>query len=145
MNHSKTKIIIIDEEAEKHKKVFEATYPLLNEINDIELEFIQTYIESTEVRDSILFYTNEDHSLLSFAMCTLNDDINLRKALTLPKIVYDKKIPIYVYQHADAMFNVDDNMVMFGPFDQYIDLTLQKDKLAKKFYEFECITTQNQE
>ena len=67
---------------------------------DIEWEFIDGGIETEKVREYLeeCVHKDTETEYLTIAFCNNNAEQNLAASLFLPKSVYDKDIPVFVYQ-----------------------------------------------
>lgn len=86
---NKTKITIIDWNPNA-KHAFESQHPYLgNQIYDIDIEFITDSAESPVVRGKIEKWAQDEHCLLTIAVCLSNPDLSLATGLSLPEKVYE--------------------------------------------------------
>lgn len=71
---------------------------------DVEWEFLDGGIESDNIRKYLVGAAERDgrDEYLSIAVCGLDPEANVSAALYLPSEVYDKKIPIFVYQRSSG-------------------------------------------
>lgn len=65
---------------------------------DVEWEFIDSSIETEEIRTQIGQWINEDTEKLSLAICMNDPRANLAAALYLPDSIYQHRIPVFAYQ-----------------------------------------------
>lgn len=70
--------------------------PEIGDFLDVEWEFIDGSIEDDNVRKLLIDYA--DSSVLSIAICNHQIESNIAASLYLPSELYDKEIPIFVYQ-----------------------------------------------
>lgn len=69
---------------------------------DVEWEFIEGTIEMPEIRAMIAEWSADSERLLTLAVCGNSPSANAASAIHLPREVYDKKIPVLVYQRGDS-------------------------------------------
>ncbi|MDR0894195.1 MAG: hypothetical protein LBN06_02670 [Prevotellaceae bacterium] len=75
----------------------------VNDILDIDWEFIEGSIEMPEIRSLLAHWSGEsEQRLLTIAFCGRNAQANVASALYLPQAIYVAKIPILVYQPGDS-------------------------------------------
>ncbi|MGM9736036.1 MAG: hypothetical protein ACI3ZL_06455 [Candidatus Cryptobacteroides sp.] len=69
---------------------------------DIEWSFIDSSIEREEMREMMTVWAENNDEILTMALCS--DDIyaNLSASLYLPATIYEKNIPVFVYQPGNA-------------------------------------------
>lgn len=72
--------------------------PELGDFLDIEWEFIDSSIESEQVRGLLSKWACSDDEYLTIAICENESDANVAAALYLPDIIYTSRIPVLVYQ-----------------------------------------------
>lgn len=85
---NKTKITIIDPKLDEMLPFFETQYPYLDQIEDIEVEFVSKVVEDTTVRNMISEVVTDDMALLTVAVCIKDPDMGLSIGLNLPEAVY---------------------------------------------------------
>jgi len=64
---------------------------------DIEWEFIDTSIEKKNARDLLEIWARNEEEYLTLSLCTNDPDANLAASLYLPEIIYERAIPVFVY------------------------------------------------
>ena len=69
---------------------------------DVEWEFVAAGIESDYVRDLLRQWAADENALPTLAFCGNSAPENIAAALYLPPIVYDRRLPILVYQRQTA-------------------------------------------
>ena len=84
----KTLITIIDPEAERQRRQFQASYPYLAQIKDIEIDFRQAFLEDEDVRCDIIVWAKDERQLLTIAICVKDPDEAMHMSLSLPEAVY---------------------------------------------------------
>lgn len=112
----KTKITIVDLHAYEHELAFRNQYPGLDLLEDIEIEFKQANVLSTEVKDFTVKVSQEENTLAYIAVCFNNSEFALSVGMNLPKSLYYTKIPILIKQrYAHELHNQKpDNVFLFG-------------------------------
>jgi len=120
----RTKITVIDEDFSKHRGILHGRYSdFLNmcrysfkrikdgKINlcdqhipdrdqdflDIEWEFIESAPDETALQTLLNQYGYAENELLTVVVCNADESANTNIALGLPKIYYDKSIPVWLY------------------------------------------------
>ena len=85
----KTRITVIDPKADAYKRTYMAAYPyLLQQATDIDLRFVNAYIEDAEMRTQLAQWATDEQQLLTVAICLKDPDLAMQTALTLPEEVY---------------------------------------------------------
>lgn len=69
---------------------------------DVEWEFVEGGIESPAVRNLLNEWTADEKALSTLAICGNSAPENVAAALYLPQPIYDRQIPIFVYQRETA-------------------------------------------
>lgn len=69
---------------------------------DVEWEFIDGSIEEDHVRDLICGYAVNENEFMSITVCHQEIEQNVPASLYLPGIIYEKQIPVFVYQPDDG-------------------------------------------
>lgn len=69
-----------------------------NDFLDIEWEFISARLNMQPVRDYIEHAALSDTEILTIALTDSSSDTNIADAISLPRIVQDRQIPVLVYQ-----------------------------------------------
>ncbi len=87
-NIGKTQITIIDPLADTLQCDFEAAYPYLHQIKDIDLVFRKARIEDKEIRADIANWALDKKQLLTIAVCLDDPDTAMQMALSFPESVY---------------------------------------------------------
>lgn len=107
---------------------------------DVEWEFIEGGIESPAVRNLLSEWTADEKALPTLAICGNSAPENVAAALYLPQPIYDRQIPIFVYQRETATI-LDiarrsfryHNLYPFGMMCESYDATLkQRIRKAKR-------------
>ncbi len=84
----KTKITIIDRRAHELQADFEAEYPYLRQIMDVDIHYLQGCISCAEPRERITAASKNPHALTTIAICFGDPDLSISTALSLPYDVY---------------------------------------------------------
>lgn len=84
----KTQITIIDPLADTLQSDFEASYPNLSQIKDIDITFKKARIEDKVIRTDIEKWAQDKKQLLTIAVCLDDPDTAMQKALSLPEAIY---------------------------------------------------------
>lgn len=96
----RTKITFIDPKVKEPEKYFRGRYRHLLEAKflDIEFEFLNNNIADEETQKLIGSWANDEKQVLTIAACTDMPHRSMAAGLYLPDAVFDKKIPVWVYQ-----------------------------------------------
>ena len=145
---NKTRITVIDSKMDSLLPTFKAQYPYLNQITDVEIEYVAEAIESESVRDKLSNLAGQADTLLTVAICFDDADNSLSAALTLPDALYyhiadgnivpNEDVGILVRQEiksglADLLDSENGkytNVKVFGTCDKGVDDKLLDDKMA---------------
>lgn len=107
--------------------------PELGDFLDIEWEFIDSSIESEQVRGLLSQWACADDEYLTVAICKNESDANVAAALYLPDIIYTNRIPVFVYQPLSGEVlkyahstNRYSNVYPFGMKDECFDPMFRK-------------------
>ncbi len=65
---------------------------------DVEWEFINGSIEEEHVRRLLCQYASNENEYLSIAVCNHRTEENISASLYLPGMIYEKDVPVFVYQ-----------------------------------------------
>ena len=65
---------------------------------DVEWVFIDGSIEDVHVRKLLSDYAADENEKLSIAICNHDSNSNVAASLYLPDAIYEKKVPVFVYQ-----------------------------------------------
>lgn len=84
----KSKITVVDKEMDNLLPEFKSQYPYLNQINDIEVDYVQARAEDENVKTLIVNETANSNSLLTVAVCLSDSDASLSMGLCLPDEVF---------------------------------------------------------
>lgn len=145
---NKTRITIVDPRMDVLLPTFKAQYPYLNQITDVEIEYVAEAIESEGVRNKLSELAGQADTLLTVAICFDDADNSLSAALTLPdplyyhvvdgKIVPNEDVEILVRQEIKSgladLLDFENgkyiNAKVFGTCDKGVDDKLLDDKMA---------------
>lgn len=87
---------------------------------DIEFEFIQSSMMNEQLRSEISSWAEDDNQILTLAICYLHSQNNITTGLSLPNEIYDRKIPVWIFQPAKGNIrqylqnSKFDNVITFG-------------------------------
>lgn len=84
----KSKITVVDKEMDNLLPEFKSQYPYLDQIKDIEIDYLSELAESTKVKDLIVEETRNNNALLTIAVCHSDSDASLSMGLCLPDDVF---------------------------------------------------------
>lgn len=87
-----------DENGQCHKEPVRMPDTKYGDFLDVEWEFIDGSIESTNVRQLLEGWSSNEKEYLSIALCENEANVNLAASLYLPEVIYVKDIPVFVYQ-----------------------------------------------
>lgn len=96
--------------------------PRYGDFLDIEWEFIEGNMDTPSVRKALTDWVSDNAQSLSISLCDSDSAKNAIEAISLPRAVYDRKTPVFVYQKDDAhLLNVAcqssvyrDSLIPFG-------------------------------
>lgn len=98
---------------------------------DIEFGFVDTNPQNIEFLQQIDDWSNDDKQILSIAICGDEDTYNYQLGYTMPLSVYQKDVPVFLYQKKEysnqvghTMYN---NVQTFG--DYGIDFSIDSDEI----------------
>ena len=149
----KTKVTIVDKDLDNYLNAFKAQFPHLDEIEDIEIEGISAYAESSLVRGKLLEWVKDENELITIAVCLDDADSCLSTGLGFPEELYfafDNKqahnnthVQILIAQHENSSIDgiIESsyslskpsryrNVKFFGPIEESIAKELLDDKVA---------------
>ena len=147
---NKTVITVVDNNMDDLLPLLKSRYHTINQIPDVELQFLKNRVEDPEVRSMLKQSATSPDTILTVAICLNDPDLSLSTALSLPdqlffNIVrnqkgYDQVVPnsnveILVRQQmqtgmADLLSNENDryhNIKVFGTLDKGMDDQLVDD------------------
>ena len=145
---NKTVITVIDPKMDELLPRFKSQYSCLDQISDIEMEFVTGSIEGEENRALLQDLSLRDDVILTVAICFYDPDYSLSAALCLPdslfyylkdgKIVPNNTAQILVRQEIemglasllDKKNGKYSNVKIFGTLDKGVDDTLLNDNMA---------------
>lgn len=84
----KTKITVVDRDFDRKRDAFFAQFPNLEQIRDIELEFLAENAESPKIRAELDRLARDPDCLLTIAVCLGDPEIALAVGLNFPESVY---------------------------------------------------------
>lgn len=112
---------------------------------DVEWEFVDAAISHPEVCQKIATWANSDNQQLTIFVCHEDDEQNLSESMALPRVIYEKAIPVMVQQSQKGLADVLSgsatykNVRPFGMKDSGYDVTLPLVRLAKLLkYFYDC-------
>lgn len=85
---NKSTITIIDPKGDSLKKTWNAQYPNMSEVKDVEVEFLSGCIEDDTVRTKLKEWSGDEKQMLTIAICMSDPDISMSMALSLPEEVF---------------------------------------------------------
>lgn len=112
---------------------------------DVEWEFVDGAVSHQEVYRKIERWAQQEHQQLTLFVCHDDDEQNLAESMALPRVVYEKGIPVMVQQKhkglADALkrSSAYAHIYPFGMHDSGYDVALPMVRLAKYLkYFYDC-------
>lgn len=72
---------------------------------DVDVDFIQSDVANPRLTDYIRDCAASEKETLAIAICTQDSPQNMALALYMPRIVFENKVPIWVYQTGDNSMN----------------------------------------
>lgn len=137
-----TNISIIDPQATLHAQRLSAQFPNINDINDINLQFIEGTTESPSVRQQFNQWADDTTQLLTIAICLRDPDNAFRTAINLPEAVYIQpgeaanthtrilvRQAVPQFPHTVSMSARFSNIKFFGTQASGFDLNMLSDEL----------------
>ena len=76
--------------------------PEYGDFLDIDWEFIDGDINEPEIRTRLESWAADDSQSLSIALCDMDYAKNTGAALSLPRIIFEKEVPVFAYQPSDS-------------------------------------------
>lgn len=150
----KTRITIVDRNFEGKRDAFFAQFPNLNQIRDVELEFIGQNAENRRVREMLEDSAKNADCLLTVAVCLSDPEVALSVGINFPEAVYRYDDPakprgntvlIRQTELGELATSVDEEGVryryvkVFGAFEDDFDSDLLNDKIPMRInYDYEC-------
>jgi len=137
-NGSTMRVTVIDERMQELQPAFCAAYPQIFNIPDVQVELINGALESETVRQKLVGWAQEKDALLSIAVCGSDDDQSLRRALTLPKEVHQREVPVFVRRDMRIGFSnmvKTSNIRFFGEIEECCDIDRVQDRMAQVYHE----------
>lgn len=112
---------------------------------DVEWEFVDGAISHREVYKKMEIWANKEEHQLTVFVCHDDDEQNLAESMALPRVIYEKGIPVMVQQKhkglTDALkrSSAYGNIHPFGMHDSGYDVALPMVRLAKYLkYFYDC-------
>ncbi len=100
---TRTKITVVDKDMDSQLASFKSQYPNLDkQITDIDIEYINAYVEDNEVEAMIDSVARDEEALLTVAICLNDPDLSLSTGLSLPESCY--YIPSKIEGDKDNIF-----------------------------------------
>ena len=156
----RTRITIIDQQAEQKSKSFIRNYQHLfdnsyyrivkpseeesvtlfhkpmyegrrDDFVDIEWEFVAAESWNADLREKLRLWATDEKQLLTVVMANKNGHRNTSEALHLPDVLYQRLIPIYIYSKEEVQMNSFPNIHCFGMENCGYDITLPLVRMAK--------------
>lgn len=85
---NKTRITVIDKLMDEQLPDFQAQYPYLHQIKDIEIEYLNASVQDSDVRAMLVDQSQDPDALLTIAICLEDSDFSLSTGLCLPDDVF---------------------------------------------------------
>lgn len=85
---NKTRITVIDRLMDQQLPDFQAQYPYLDQIEDIDIEYLNANVQDKNVRDMLASQSQNPDALLTIAICLEDSDFSLSTGLCLPDDVF---------------------------------------------------------
>ena len=102
---NKTVITVIDAQWNEKKDDFFAQYPYLEQISDIDIQYVDADITHPKAREMITEWAQDENELLTIALCEKDPDTALTKALNLPEDAYNHRTRIIIRQELEDSFD----------------------------------------
>lgn len=134
-------ITLSDQKCELHKPVY---YGKRKDFVDVEWEFVEGDITHRVVREKLAAWSIDRNRLLTIVISCENEEINLAKSLSLPHMVHEQEIPVFVRMShsvlAETFFTSSgaNHIYPFGMCDYGYDVKMplvEMAKLLKYFYD----------
>lgn len=152
----KTRITIVDRDFEAKRDSFFAQFPNLEQIRDIELDFVAQNAESLAVRGMIEKSAADPDCLLTVAVCLSDPEVALAVGINFPEALYrydaetkprGNSVLIRQTSLGELANSVDEENVryryvkVFGAFEDDFDSELLNDKIPMRInYDYECFS-----
>lgn len=82
---------------------------------DVEWEFIEGDLDIPSIRETLLSWVSDDAQSVSIALCDRDSARNATDAISLPRLVHERKTPVFIYQKDNAnLLNVASSSVIYG-------------------------------
>lgn len=124
-------------------------YKELEDMLDVEFEFIRGKAEQKEIRNLLIQWAEDQKQLLSIAICQRDPSKNMAIGLYLPDIIYKNKIPVFIRQKSSgalltqlgekskvSQYKRYENLYPFGMQDNCYDLDHDDITIAQLFNSF---------
>lgn len=85
---NKTRITVIDRLMDQQLPDFLAQYPYLEQIEDIDIEYLNASVQDSDVRRMLIDQSQDPDALLTIAICLEDSDFSLSTGLCLPDDVF---------------------------------------------------------
>lgn len=154
----KTRITVVDRDFEAKRDSFFAQFPNLEQIRDIELEFVARNAESEPVRAMLAKSATDPDCLLTVAVCLSDPEVALSVGINFPEAVYrydsgvkprGNSVLIRQTELGELANSVDEENVryryvkVFGAFEDDFDSDLLNDKIPMRInYDYDCFSAQ---
>ena len=159
---NKTVITVVDNRMDELYPLLRSRYRYINQISDIELQFLNNSVEDHEIRKILKDSATDTNTILTVAICLSDPDLSLSTALSLPdslyynfvrnsqgydEVIHNQNVEILVQQQiqtglADLLNKENDkyhNIKVFGTFDKGMDDHLVDDimpMIINAFYNY---------
>ena len=134
-------ITIADQSCSFHKPMYDGKR---KDFVDVEWEFVDGNITDSIVRDKIENWAVDSRQQLTFLISHDEDERNLTLCMSLPRIVHEQKIPVFVRMRQmgvleTIMSSTDYNIYLLGMYDCGYDVNMPLVKMAKLLkYFYDC-------
>lgn len=141
-----TKITIFDENMDLLRDAFLSNYPETNNIDDIDLCFVQGRIEAPDSRKMLQNAAADPETLLTVAICISEPDDALLTGINLPPSLHTRRIPFFIRQETVVGFSElikeqaasrrkYQHFFFFGTVEESVDLMEVQDKMAQAYHQ----------
>ena len=100
-----------------HKPIYEGKR---ENFVDIEWEFVEAEAWSTDIREKLILWANDDKQLLTVVMADIDENKNKANALFLPSILYEYSIPVCIYKQTNDGYDISLPLVNMAKNIKYI-------------------------
>ncbi len=129
---NRTKITIVDSAMGSLLPFFKTQYPHLDQIKDIEIEYIDKSIEDESVREMLCKAAMDNTKLLTVAICIKDPDMGLSVGLNLPEEIFVQRESIVTDGRRIKENNTRSKVLIYQEMLEGIGSIISKDMMRYK-------------